>query len=215
MSQLCHICQTRDARVDAEGFVEACLPCSVERQRANKMKARLRQLPELIVSSNIPPLYNKARLEDFPKPPDLSNSAFVFGGAGTGKTHLLCADLIERLMSSEDPKSHLFVVGVDLLGEIKNTFDSKTTTEQQIVDKYCSIPNLYLDDLGAEKATEWVVPVLYRIINHRYNWMLRTVISSNLTIDQLAEKFNDRIASRIAGMCTQVELKGRDRRLTR
>jgi DNA replication protein DnaC len=42
---------------------------------------------------------------------------------------------------------------------------------------------------------------------------LDTIITSNLTLEEVSEKVGDRIASRIAGMCKVIELKGIDRRV--
>jgi len=69
-----------------------------------------------------------------------------------------------------------------------------------------------LDDLGAEKTTDFVVQCLYTIIDTRNDWGLKTIITTNLLPDDLAERFDGRIASRIAGG-DLVLLKGPDMRL--
>ena len=78
---------------------------------------------------------------------------------------------------------------------------------------YFNTPLLILDDLGAEKTTDWALQSLYIIINKRLSEELQTIITSNLSLDELRDKIGDRIASRIAGMCKIVKLTGRDRRL--
>ena len=45
-----------------------------------------------------------------------------------------------------------------------------------------------IDDLGKERATEWSVTILYRIINDRYEAMLPTIITTNYNSDVLTEK---------------------------
>jgi DNA replication protein DnaC len=82
-----------------------------------------------------------------------------------------------------------------------------------LIEKYAGKKCLILDDLGVEKTTEWSLQTLYTIIDRRYREEKQTLITSNLTLDEIAEKVGDRIASRIAGMCKVVEIKGRDRRL--
>ena len=72
---------------------------------------------------------------------------------------------------------------------------------------------LFLDDLGAENATDFVRDTLYLIINRRYEGKLPVIITSNLDLGELSDSVGDRIASRIAGMCDMVELEGGDRRL--
>ncbi len=72
---------------------------------------------------------------------------------------------------------------------------------------------LILDDLGAEKPTEWVRERMYEIVNQRYEWMRPIIVTSNLSPAQLAKQVGQRVASRLMEMCEVVELDGRDRRL--
>lgn len=73
-----------------------------------------------------------------------------------------------------------------------------------------------IDDLGAEKVSEsnlaWLQENLYVILDHRYNWCATTILTTNLEPSRLAEYLGPRLASRILGMCTLVELSGSDRR---
>ena len=77
---------------------------------------------------------------------------------------------------------------------------------------YRTCPFLILDDLGAEKFTEWVAEAVYDLIDHRYAWMKPTIITSNLDPVRLSELFGARLASRISSGRV-VHLTGRDRRL--
>lgn len=70
---------------------------------------------------------------------------------------------------------------------------------------------LLLDDLGAEKTTPFVEQCLYSVICRREEWVRRTAITTNLSLDQVAEQLGDRIASRISGHV--VRFTGKDRRL--
>lgn len=72
---------------------------------------------------------------------------------------------------------------------------------------------LILDDVGAEKLTDWVAETFYLIVNKRYNEMLPTIFSSNLAVGELAEMLGDRTASRIVEMCDIIKIDGEDRRL--
>jgi DNA replication protein DnaC len=61
---------------------------------------------------------------------------------------------------------------------------------------------LILDDLGVDKPSDWVLNVLYNIINYRYENLKKTIITSNFSLDEIAEAFNDnRITRRIERMC--------------
>ena len=72
---------------------------------------------------------------------------------------------------------------------------------------------LILDDIGVERVSDFVLETLYRVINYRYVNMLPTIFTSNLNIQELADKIGDRSVSRIVEMCGVVELTGSDRRL--
>lgn len=70
-------------------------------------------------------------------------------------------------------------------------------TEGQIIDRYANSSILILDDLGAEKMSDWAGTMLYLIVNRRYEGMRPTIFTSNLDLKQLAEKLGMRISSRV------------------
>jgi DNA replication protein DnaC len=76
------------------------------------------------------------------------------------------------------------------------------------------VPLLVLDDLGAEKTTEWVQSVIYEIIDHRYNEYLPLIITTNLKAGELAEKLGSRTADRIRSFCKLVMLNLKSQRPT-
>lgn len=73
---------------------------------------------------------------------------------------------------------------------------------------------LVLDDMGVERPTETVLEGLYTIIDHWYaNKRTHLIVTSNLDLEELSKRLDDRIASRLAGHCRVIELAGEDRRL--
>lgn len=74
----------------------------------------------------------------------------------------------------------------------------------------CSV--LILDDLGAEKSSEWVKETLYSVIDSRYEWQRPTVITTNLNTRQIPEVTGERVASRLLEMVDVVAMTGADRR---
>jgi DNA replication protein DnaC len=81
--------------------------------------------------------------------------------------------------------------------------------------RWADVPLLLLDDLGAAKDSEWTEEVLYRLVNHRSECMLPSVITTNLPVRgqvSLQSAVSERVFSRLAE-CTLVALKGCDRRL--
>ncbi|HEC32782.1 MAG TPA: cell division protein ZapE [Candidatus Kaiserbacteria bacterium] len=136
---------------------------------------------------------------------------FIHGEVGTGKTHIAYALLRNapkvgvrcRLINTIE----LFK---DMREDIRRSeYDKKYPTETAM--EYKGI--LILDDLGVEKATDFVVESLYLIINKRYNEMRPIIFTSNFNLNKLADRVGDRIPSRIFEMCEMVELKGEDKRL--
>ena len=62
---------------------------------------------------------------------------------------------------------------------------------------YARAPVLLLDDLGAEKTTEWAAEKLTALVAERYRTGGRLVVATNLDFDQMAEKVGNRIADRL------------------
>lgn len=132
----------------------------------------------------------------------------LIGGYGTGKTHLAVAILHELL---EKSVSGLFITVPELLAEIRKSFDNKSDSGQ-LLNKLKTVQFLILDDLGAEKPTEWVKEQIFVIINSRYENMKSTVITSNCVITELENRIGPRTVSRIIEMCDGVLLDGEDYR---
>lgn len=152
---------------------------------------------------------------------------FLTGPAGTGKTHLAVAMIADYLSECEPviryngitfelkmPRKPRFISVPDLLLKIRNTFkEGSIEAEQEVIDEFTENRPTVFDDLGAEKSSEFSIQTLYTILNARYSNVLPTIITSNMTLAQVSERVGDRIASRIAGMCKIVTLKGADRRI--
>ncbi len=128
---------------------------------------------------------------------------FIYGPFGTGKSGLAIAGL--RLW--DDVK--LFVKVPMLLDEIRATYGERSEhRESELLDTVNNVPLLVLDDIGAERPTEWVREKLFTIIDHRHDENLDTVFTSNLSIEELAEHIGERTVWRIVEMCAVVKLDG-------
>lgn len=102
----------------------------------------------------------------------------------------------------------------DLLMDIRDSFGTGQTAE--ILRSVQRAPCLVLDDLGAERMSEW--EQLFAILNYRSTHELQTIITSNYGLTTLAEHMTNnvqsqRMLSRICGMCYIVEVGGRDFRM--
>ena len=155
---------------------------------------------------------NKQVFEFMQKYSDKPNSGiFLTGKCGSGKTHLAAAVAIKLFNLKKNVK---FVTVPRFLLDIRDTFkkDSKIS-ELDLVDYHTNSKFLILDDFGAEKVSEWTLEVIFVILDTLINDMKPFIITSNLTIKEISEKFNDRIASRIVGNCKIIELTDKDHRL--
>jgi len=97
-----------------------------------------------------------------------------------------------------------------MLYYVKRDFQDRGDYQDRVLDSN----NVFiLDDIGVEKVTEFVEEFLYMLINNQYEKVYPIIITSNLSLSQLAERLGDRIVSRIKEMCEVVEIKGEDKRL--
>lgn len=131
-----------------------------------------------------------------------SDGLLFTGPVGSGKTFL--AGCIANALL-EMGKEVLLVVVPDLLDEIRATYDQdrydRQVTETGIIDAARKVHILILDDLGAHNYTEWTRNKIYNIINYRLNNRLPTVITTNLTLEDLEDYLGDRTTSRLIQMC--------------
>lgn len=143
-------------------------------------------------------------------PVDFIESTYLYGPTKSGKTITAGSQLVQT-------KKQNYIEGVDasycfinvsiLLAEIKDTYSSSTITESEVIKKYVAYDYLVLDDLGAERTTDWVLQVLYIIINQRYEWFKPIIVTSNYSLAQLVDKLgDDRIPSRLDRICKKIKL---------
>ncbi len=85
-----------------------------------------------------------------------------------------------------------------------------------LFNKLSSVDLLHLDDLGAEKRTEWVLEQLYAIVNERWQDEHSIVVTTNIVdLDELREEIGRRTVSRLVEICGDpIPLMGPDLRLT-
>jgi DNA replication protein DnaC len=122
----------------------------------------------------------------------------LLGSYGVGKTHLAAAIALESLERGEGV---LFTVVPDLLDHLRTTFSPQSTIAfDEQFDLLRSAPLLILDDLGTESATPWAREKLYQLINHRYNYRLPTVITSNLKPDAIEPRIYSRLCDPAYGV---------------
>jgi len=171
-----------------------------------------RNLKRILLAKGVYPVHLNARLSDFPRPPE-PPPVFISGPVGTGKTHLAVAYLVREIQKWGE-NSRVFIRSVDLFNKLRDSFrNSFGTPASEITESFSRYRFLVIDDLGTERDTPLVQEALYDIIDHRAGHRLPTVITSNLTLNRVAEhygEFGERLASRIAGLGETLTLLGKD-----
>ena len=135
----------------------------------------------------------------------------LFGRPGLGKTHLSAA--IAREVSGKG-----FSVVYDTAGHIFERFEAQKFGRDEAerdVERVLNCDLLILDDLGSELTSTMSQSALYTLINTRLTADKRTVISSNLTMDQVRARYTPQIASRLEGEYRVLPFYGEDIRLLR
>lgn len=168
-----------------------------------------------------PPVFHDARAEH----PDVTAWArayiadrsrsrwlLLLGSVGTGKTHQAYGALRLIAESGRPPISWRAVGASDFYAQLRGRPGDE---QQQTLDRYSALDVLLLDDLGTTKDTPFTEEATYRLINHRYERNLPTIITTNLRAGDIKDAVGDRTASRLAQMCTQVDLGRGDRRRAR
>lgn len=133
-------------------------------------------------------------------------SLFLYGSYGVGKTGLAVGILRSKIA---DEGGGLFFTVPTLLDHIRRTYaPNPVADEHEIIQTVKNAPLLVLDDLGAERVTEWVREKLFTIINHRHDENLPTIFTSNLDIAELGQHIGERTTWRIVEMATLIHIEG-------
>ncbi len=150
------------------------------------------------------------------KYPLIDVGLLFLGNCGVGKTHLAVSLLRQVILQKGD--TGIFYDFRDLLREIQGSWNSVAqASELEVLRPVLSANVLVLDELGANKPTEWVRDTIAHIINCRYNDKKLTIFTSNYpdTAGQpgeetLTDRIGARLRSRLYEMCKVIEVRGKD-----
>jgi DNA replication protein DnaC len=213
---------------DGTGFVvdettRVAQPCRCRAQRVERRRAR--SLSAVIPRKYRGVSFDRAPVTDLPGPQvhmvkrfvrdidanlEAGRGLWFEGDVGTGKTTL--AMLVSRA-ALDGGRSVAIYSLPRLLAEIRATFEEDTEGSYvDFLDRLAVVDLLHIDDVGAERSSEWVLEQLYAIVNARYEDERSMVITTNLTRERLEEQIGRRTVSRLKEMCDPVPLYGEDAR---
>jgi DNA replication protein DnaC len=233
-------CPNRGTRVRARfGDVRldipyVCADCEAEAEARRQEEERDGLVRWLMASSGVTPRMAEWSLDSYPRDMHGRRAARVarawlegyragrgdnlilHGRVGSGKTGLawgVARDLIER-----DQTEVLLLNFRELLQEMRDAF--RAGRRPAVTARAARVPVLVLDDLGAERVTDWSREELASLVERRYGAGLPTIVTTNYDLDELVERLGhddsvvgERIASRLAEDAVMHGLRARDRRV--
>jgi DNA replication protein DnaC len=135
---------------------------------------------------------------------------FFNGAPGLGKTFLSAC--IARVVA-ENGYSVVYDMAASVFSKFEDAKFSRTEDPEETrreIKRYLECDLLILDDLGTEMTTAFTVSALYEIINTRLVTSRKTIVNSNLTMDELRRRYSEQIMSRIEGEYQVLTFRGDD-----
>ena len=172
------------------GYVCNCEKATKAREEAAKAKAeaeeveRLKALKSKCLAQGIKPHFigSKEGAEYVERA--LEGGLYIVGDTGTGKTHL--ASGIAKRCAMAD-KSFKFTSTLEIMLALRDTFHT-SQQESELLGGLCACGVLFLDDLGKEYPTDYMLEKLFYIVNRRYEYDRPIVVTSQFERDELAQR---------------------------
>jgi DNA replication protein DnaC len=140
---------------------------------------------------------------------DAGRGLWFMGPVGTGKTTL--AMLVAKAALAAGRSVAIYSLP-RLLNEIRDIHRAERS-HLDLLDRLTVVDLLHIDDVGAERTTDWVLEELYSIVNARYEDQRSMLITTNIEDHAaLCEQIAERTVSRLTEMCEQLPIAGEDRR---
>lgn len=152
----------------------------------------------------------KKFIKNFSDSPD---NLFFYGETGVGKT-FLCNCIARDLMEQFYSVIYLSAVQLfDLLAGDAFSRENHPQAGTRHMDKLLECELLIIDDLGTELSNAFTSSALFQCLNERILRRHSTIISSNLSFENIQSRYSDRLFSRILGNYKILKIHGKDIRL--
>lgn len=201
--------------------------CHCLRQRELKILYRQSNIQDTIAKENFSTLstqyYEGEDLERFQKAATICRqfaqnfdscptNLFLYGTVGTGKSFLSGCIAAELLKTGHSVIYFSSVSLFDTLSRYSFDLKEKETLYNFYEDLYnCEL--VIIDDLGTELTNSFVASQLFACLNERQLRGKSTIISTNLSLEELRDRYSERVFSRITSNFTLCKLTGRDIRM--
>ena len=134
-----------------------------------------------------------------------NDSLFLRGDVGRGKTHLSSAIANAVLAGG---KTVIYKRAADLFDMIRRyKYEESTQRWHEVLDQLISCDLLVIDDLGAERTTDFVTEQLVFLLEERNYRNKPWIINSNLKLSQIQDSYNTRVSDRIMDRATAILLE--------
>jgi DNA replication protein DnaC len=221
------------ARCDGSGWIvdsdDVARPCECRERRIQQARTRgvRNVLPTKYqgVSFDRPPISDMARdarsrevvaevrryVEELPDRIATGRGLWLEGSVGTGKTTL--AMLVSKEAIEAGHSVAIYSLP-RLLARIRRTYDADAGELSYLgfFNRLTSVDLLHIDDLGAEKRSDWVLEQLYAIVDERYATNRSMLVTTNMGVTDLEAQIGERTVSRLAEMCETLLMYGDDHR---
>jgi DNA replication protein DnaC len=139
-------------------------------------------------------------VDDLDQNLEAGRGLWLMGDVGTGKTSL--AMLVSK-QALEAGRSVAIYSLPRLLARIRRTYDAEAGEQSylEFFGRLTSVDLLHIDDLGAEKRSDWVLEQLYALVDERYESRQSIVVTTNLDQASLEEQIGARTVSRLVEIC--------------